>query len=214
MTRVNFHTDPHAAFAQVQAWWRELGTLEHAQRFGYVLAKASENPATQTHYDGSCCQRLLTNEWVLMLSEQSSPITQCICGQTIGTAQYLRHRTNGNVLQLGGDCLRKYTFNTELEDDIQTWLQYRQRNQRKNLQCLSCGRFRLAPTAPQFKQRCRSCYTHKCDLSAQLVGLHLGSDVARCLKCQHDFVRRPHEHWRTTCGRCWHRAQVPPNSPV
>lgn len=214
MALVDFLHNPHASFEQVRLWWIELGTASRPERFGYVLRKASHGFAAQTSYHGASCQRLLSEEWTLVLSEQDPQIYRCICGQNVTGVHYLKHKTNGNILQLGGDCLRKYTFQSELGDEVQTWLAYRRRHLRKNRQCLSCGEFKLPALAPSFKRTCTRCYRAKADLSEQLVNLHLDAKVGKCRKCQHEFIRKEGETWKTLCGRCYHEAKTPVNSPM
>jgi hypothetical protein len=154
------------------------------------------------HYSESPVLTEAIREWRLSSVNGLRTIqTVCICSHMITLAYYVRNIFNGNILQIGGDCLAKFecSVTPSTMSSVPSSDAYRS--------CNNCHKYLIACNEPLWKTLCISCWS-KYVLLQKLKQRPI--DLRRfCVSCNAILGDdKPDYHIR--CYQCWqqHRLSI------
>jgi hypothetical protein len=170
--------------------WDSLQDAAMPYRFNQVIVHFSESPILNQ----------AIKEWRL-LSVNGLRMTQtaCICSHLITLAYYVRNIFNGNILQIGGDCLIKFesSITSNTRSSVPPSEAYRS--------CNNCHKYLIACHEPLWKKLCISCWL-KYQLLRKLKQRPI--DLRRfCVSCNAILGDDKPEYY-IRCYQCWQQRRL------
>jgi thymidine kinase len=187
-------------FGSIEELWSEFRTNEPTHqtmpfRFLYIIVRTSNQCTTFQE---------LGQQWTILNENEETGDTDgyCVCGHQIHEIHFVKNIHNGNILQIGSECIHKFedeqlSFSIEV---IQRRKQYENNGSGKFRQCRACGKFRIGIKKPDYVTRCKSCYTKDNDL-------RIVDDFRQCVTCKQNRIPPTDPPYKTQCRDCWIQAQ-------
>ena len=188
------HIDMTQSFSQWQSQlieiWDSLQDAAMPYRFNQTILRFSESSVPSE----------AIKEWRLSsVNGLRMNQTVCICSHFITLAYYVRNIFNGNILQIGGDCLIKFegSVSPSTISSVPSNETYRS--------CNNCHKYLIASHEPLWKTLCISCWLKY----QQLIKLKQRPiDLRRfCVSCN-AIISDDKPDYYIRCYQCWQQRRL------
>lgn len=158
-------------------------------RFNVVLRHKSQNQ----------CDDSYIKEWRIVGNSEIE--TRCICSHDIMNTYILENIHNYLKIEVGSCCIKK--FMTHLNDDLkflESQRVYEKSGSGKFRQCLSCGSYRVGINNPDWKDRCKKCFTQNNPIKFVRPS---DEPTRECQKCKKLNIPQSEPEWKKVCRVCY-----------